>query len=82
MPLVLKGTAKKVFTLSSGHADMDLVAKWDIHVGGPYTISKGAMNVAVAKYSAEYRKHGVLFMSISPGAVDTSGYTGESKYFL
>lgn len=45
---------------------------------GPYTVDKAAMNVIVAKYAAEYGKDGVLFMSISPGVVDT-GHLDPSK---
>ena len=75
IPLVLKGNAKKVITLSSGHADHDLILNYDISSAAPYTISKAAMNTAVAKYSAQYGSQGVLFMSISPGVVDTADYS-------
>ncbi len=57
--------------ISSGMADLDLIAKYDVDAGAPYSISKGALNIAVAKFSAQYRVQGVLFMSISPGLVDT-----------
>ncbi|KAI9151376.1 Short chain dehydrogenase virK [Paramyrothecium foliicola] len=70
-PLILKGTAKKVVALSTGMADADLVAKYEIALAGPYAISKAALNLAVAKFSAQYSKDGVLFFSISPGYVDT-----------
>ncbi|RDW56865.1 hypothetical protein BP5796_12932 [Coleophoma crateriformis] len=56
--------------LSSGFADDELTTGFAIDVAGPYTISKAAMNTAVAKYSAEYAESGVLFMSIAPGAVE------------
>ncbi|KAL6802611.1 NAD(P)-binding protein [Trichoderma sp. SZMC 28013] len=74
IPLVLRSNIKKVVTISSGHADLDLVTKYEISTSAPYTISKAAMNAAVAKYSAQYSSQGVLFMSISPGVVDT-GHT-------
>ncbi|KAK4060850.1 transcriptional regulator family: Fungal Specific TF [Trichoderma aggressivum f. europaeum] len=74
IPLVLRSSIKKVVTISSGHADLDLVTKYEISTSAPYTISKTAMNAAVAKYSAQYSSQGVLFMSISPGVVDT-GHT-------
>lgn len=79
LPLVLSGAAKKVITLSTGHADPDLVTKYDMEIAAPYTISKAALNMAVAKFHAEYSKHGVLFMSISPGFVDT-GNQDDSKH--
>ena len=71
IPLILKGTAKKVITLSTGHADIDMVTKYKIEISGPYTISKAALNMTVAKYHAEYAEQGVLFMSICPGFVET-----------
>lgn len=58
MPLVLKGSVKKVITISSGMADPDFVAKYNIASSAPYSISKAAMNVAVAKFSAQYSKDG------------------------
>ncbi|KAM5343335.1 hypothetical protein ACJ41O_014301 [Fusarium nematophilum] len=74
MPLVQKGKAKKVITISSGMADLDLITKFGVAIAGPYAISKAAVNAAVAKFDAEYRREGVLFMSISPGVVDTGHY--------
>ncbi|SPO07746.1 related to protoporphyrinogen oxidase [Cephalotrichum gorgonifer] len=71
MPLVLKGSVKKVITLSTGHADIDLATKYNLDMSGPYTISKAALNMTVAKYHATYADQGVLFMSISPGFVET-----------
>lgn len=38
----------------------------------PYAISKGALNVLVAKLSASYSDQGILFMALCPGRVDTS----------
>ena len=71
IPLLLKGREKKVFTLSTGVADIDLINQVDIAVAAPYSISKAALNMAIAKYSALYKSEGVLFMAISPGLVDT-----------
>ena len=71
IPLLLKGREKKVFTLSTGVADIDLVNQVDIAVAAPYSISKAALNMAIAKYSALYKSEGILFMAISPGLVDT-----------
>lgn len=76
MPLILKGEKKKVITLSSGMADADLIIKYEIDLGGPYSISKAAMNLAIAKYHAQYAKDGVLFMGICPGSVSTGQWEG------
>ncbi|KAI0505860.1 hypothetical protein F5B22DRAFT_489952 [Xylaria bambusicola] len=74
MPLILKGQAKKVIVLSSGHADLDSIRLYDLDVACGYAISKAAMNAAVAKFSAQYRKDGVLVMSICPGSADTGQF--------
>ncbi|KAI1771482.1 NAD(P)-binding protein [Hypoxylon cercidicola] len=79
LPLLQKGEVKKVIALSSGHADIDLVTNFAVLVAGPYTLSKTALNLAVAKYDAEFRSEGILFMSISPGVVATSQETDMSK---
>ena len=79
MPLILKGHKKKVITLSTGLADMEITRKFDLDQSVPYSISKAALNMAVAKFSAQYAKDGVLFLSLSPGLVDTGLYAdGES----
>lgn len=78
LPLVLKGETKKVITLGSLNGDTDLTAKYNLATMVPYSISKAALNMAIAKYSAEYREKGVLFMSIAPGSTATFEPT-ESK---
>jgi len=79
MPLVLKGSVKKVITLSSGLADQELAIKHGLYESAPYSISKTAMNMAVAKFQAEYEKDGVLFMSISPGLVNTGQFDNRTS---
>ncbi|PFH62258.1 hypothetical protein XA68_14389 [Ophiocordyceps unilateralis] len=71
IPLVLKGKAKKVIALSTGNADLDPINNFDVEVAPGYSISKAAMNVAIGKFSAQYKKQGVLFISICPGMVET-----------
>lgn len=71
LPLILKSSVKKVITISSGMADIDVINQFGVGNGVPYSISKGATNVMVAKYNAVYKDQGVLFLAISPGFVDT-----------
>lgn len=71
MPLILKGRAKKVIAISSGISDPEMTLKADIFQATSYAMSKAALNIAVAKFSALYRQKGVLVMAICPGAVDT-----------
>ncbi|KAK4240130.1 hypothetical protein C8A03DRAFT_31787 [Achaetomium macrosporum] len=70
LPLVLKGKVKKVIAISSGHADLDMINDLEIDIGPLYAASKAALNVIVAKFNAQYKKDGVLFLSVSPGVVD------------
>jgi NAD(P)-dependent dehydrogenase (short-subunit alcohol dehydrogenase family) len=81
VPLILKGTAKKVVAITSGMGDIELVRKHNVYEEGPYAISKAALNMVVAKFSAEYAKDGVLFLSVCPGLVDT-GVNAEGKLSL
>lgn len=79
LPLVLKGKTKKIITLSSGMADLEFTNDHDIDIGALYSASKAAMNIIVAKFSAQYKKDGVLFFSISPGMVEV-GRFANSKF--
>lgn len=75
LPQILKGKVKKVIFTSSGHADLDFVNAFDIDVCSVYSAGKAAMNIINAKYSAQYKKDGVLFLSISPGMVDVGHFS-------
>ncbi|KAG9258880.1 uncharacterized protein F5Z01DRAFT_641671 [Emericellopsis atlantica] len=78
IPLIKKGKAKKVITITTGHADLDVVIKHDIEVAPFYAASKAHMNLIVGKFSAQYKREGILFLSLSPGAVDV-GKWGKTK---
>jgi NAD(P)-dependent dehydrogenase (short-subunit alcohol dehydrogenase family) len=79
MPLLKKGSAKKAIAISTGMADAELVSKFELDISPSYAISKAALNMAVAKFDAQYRKEGILFLAISPGFVDT-GKSATRKY--
>ncbi|KAK5424319.1 hypothetical protein LTR20_008787 [Exophiala xenobiotica] len=70
-PLILRGSVKKVITISSGLGDLEMVNRLELYNAPLYSISKAAVNLATAKFSAQYKKDGVLFLSICPGTVDT-----------
>ncbi|KAJ5109109.1 hypothetical protein N7456_005784 [Penicillium angulare] len=74
LPLVMKGTIKKVIAISSGHADINLINDLEIETNALYAASKAAMNVIVAKFNAQYKKDGILFVSISPGVVEVGHF--------
>jgi NAD(P)-dependent dehydrogenase (short-subunit alcohol dehydrogenase family) len=74
MPLILKGPTKKVIVISSGFVDTELTNNYDLDGSALYSISKAATNMATAKFSAQYEKDGVLFLSICPGSVEVGHY--------
>jgi NAD(P)-dependent dehydrogenase (short-subunit alcohol dehydrogenase family) len=74
LPLILKGQAKKVIAISTGLADTEITKDYDVTTGSLYSTSKAALNMVVAKYSAQYKKDGVLFLALSPGLVETGSY--------
>ncbi|KAL3481395.1 putative short chain dehydrogenase [Aspergillus californicus] len=74
LPLVMKGKVKKVIAISSGHGDLDWINNIEIDTSSLYAASKAALNIIVAKFSAQYKKDGVLFFSISPGVVEVGHF--------
>lgn len=79
LPLIKKSQIKKVVSISSGFADSDLVNNFELYEAAAYSMSKAALNTAMAKYNARHgKKDGILFFSISPGFVDT-GNAGQSE---
>ncbi|ERS96876.1 hypothetical protein HMPREF1624_06202 [Sporothrix schenckii ATCC 58251] len=54
MPLVLKGRAKKVIAISTGMSDPEMTLQADIYQATSYAITKAALNMAIAKFSAVY----------------------------
>ncbi|KAK5064439.1 hypothetical protein LTR84_000272 [Exophiala bonariae] len=78
LPFVLKAKTKKVIAISSGHADLDLINNFEIETSTLYAASKAAMNVIVAKFNAQYKKDGVLFVSMSPGVVEVGQFANST----
>ncbi|RKL38462.1 hypothetical protein BFJ72_g7273 [Fusarium proliferatum] len=74
IPLILRGKEKKVVTISTGLADLEFTNNFEHEFTPLYSISKAAMNMAVAKFNAQYKKEGVLFMSVCPGMVDVGQF--------
>jgi NAD(P)-dependent dehydrogenase (short-subunit alcohol dehydrogenase family) len=72
LPLVLKGKAKKIVVISTGLADPDYAIAGD---GNPmfitYASMKAALNMVVAKFSAELKPKDVKVLALSPGLVNT-----------
>ncbi|KAI9658934.1 MAG: hypothetical protein M1821_001894 [Bathelium mastoideum] len=78
LPLIQRGSAKKVINISTGMADIDLINQFHVPIGTPYSISKAALNALTAKYHALYASPAlppssrILFLSLSPGVVATN----------
>ncbi|KAK0103210.1 hypothetical protein ONS95_005244 [Cadophora gregata] len=72
LPLILKGTQKKIIFISSGHADIELPVAAENDDMITYATIKGAVNMIAAKYAAELKPKDVKVISLSPGLVATS----------
>ncbi|KFZ19508.1 hypothetical protein V502_03620 [Pseudogymnoascus sp. VKM F-4520 (FW-2644)] len=68
---VRKGQVKKVIAITSGMGDIGFVNELELDIAPSYAISKAGVNMALAKYSAIYKKEGILFLGICPGSVNT-----------
>lgn len=71
LPLIEKGTQKKIVHISSAMADLDFINETGISFGVAYCVAKAGMNVQVAKYAAELAPKGIKVLALSPGWVDT-----------
>ncbi|PYI17217.1 NAD(P)-binding protein [Aspergillus japonicus CBS 114.51] len=71
LDLVRQSRLKQVVAISSGMGDINMINEIQLANAAPYAISKGALNVLIAKLNAAYAGEGILFMSICPGRVDT-----------
>lgn len=71
LPLVRKGTAKKITVVSSGLGDLDLTLSASVPGSVIYSSIKAATNIVVAKYAVELKEEGIIVFAISPGVVNT-----------
>ena len=54
LPLLKRGTLKKVAALSSGMSDRNFTLLAKLDIGIAYSISKAALNMAVSTFSASH----------------------------
>lgn len=71
LPLIRNGEGKKIIVLSSAFADIEFTRMAEIPFHIPYSISKAAMGILVAKYAVELKSEGIMTLSMAPGWVDT-----------
>ncbi|KAH9929440.1 NAD-P-binding protein [Fomitopsis serialis] len=72
LPLLRKGTAKKIITIGSEGGDSSLVWKMRLAKAAAYGTTKAAENMVATKYAAELENEGFTVVSVSPGMVDVS----------
>jgi NAD(P)-dependent dehydrogenase (short-subunit alcohol dehydrogenase family) len=77
LPFVMQGKIKKVIAITTGLADLDGTNMMDVEFPSLYPASKAALNMVVSKFNAQYKKEGVLFLSISPGVVEVGQYANS-----
>ncbi|KAJ7159280.1 hypothetical protein C8R43DRAFT_1086902 [Mycena crocata] len=71
LPLLRQGAAKKVIAITSASGDVDFVLRAGSRETPGYSMSKAALNVAIATYAVELKDEGFVFLSIDPGVVNT-----------
>ncbi|KAF5382192.1 hypothetical protein D9615_004340 [Tricholomella constricta] len=71
LPLLKKGTLKKVITLDTGLAVPDLTLASGYPKLTSYSISKSALEMVNVKYALALKSEGFSFLAISPGVVNT-----------
>lgn len=71
LPLLRKGKEKRVTYISSGVASLTETLETCLTNSVPYSVSKAAGNIIIAKFAAELQDEGFIFLSIAPGAVAT-----------
>lgn len=78
LPLLERGPTKKVVTISSFVGDVDFIVNSGHPASASYSASKSAVNMVNAKYAAEFKEKGFVFLAVSPGIVETWNPESES----
>ena len=74
LPLLRKASEKslsKVITITSAGGDLGFNLKTTMDYFRPYCISKAAVNMVAAKYTARFKDENITFLSLAPGVVNT-----------
>jgi NAD(P)-dependent dehydrogenase (short-subunit alcohol dehydrogenase family) len=71
LPLVRKSSIKKITAISTGLAVTEETPKSGVANFFTYSTMKAALNMVVAKYSAELKPEGITLLALSPGLVMT-----------
>ncbi|KAL4981292.1 hypothetical protein BDW68DRAFT_193044 [Aspergillus falconensis] len=71
LPLLKKGTLKKVINYSSGLGSIGNAAAWAAQDSLSYKVSKAALNMMTVQYALSFADEGFTFIILSPGWVKT-----------
>ncbi|KLO12358.1 NAD(P)-binding protein [Schizopora paradoxa] len=77
LPLIRAGEMKKCIIITSTLGSPRFTVDTKFIRAPGYSMSKAASNLAVAKYAAQYKEEGIVFLSISPGLVRTKSGSKE-----
>ncbi|KAL4737890.1 NAD(P)-binding protein [Aspergillus similis] len=72
LPLLQKGTLKKVANISTSFGSITLARAAAFLPAPSYKISKAAMNALTVQYALDYEKDGFVFVAIAPGWMKTA----------
>ncbi|KAL8832928.1 MAG: hypothetical protein Q9170_004656 [Blastenia crenularia] len=67
LPLLQKGSQKKVFNISTTLGSMTLALNYSFMPIPAYKISKAALNMLTVQYAISLEKEGFMFITMSPG---------------
>ncbi|KAH9929441.1 uncharacterized protein B0H18DRAFT_211604 [Fomitopsis serialis] len=82
LPLLRKGTAKKIIVIGSEGGDCSLVWRIRLANAAAYGTTKAAENMVATKYAAELESEDFTVASVSPGIVDVSKTAAESGFYV
>ncbi|KAL8711807.1 MAG: hypothetical protein Q9220_003751 [cf. Caloplaca sp. 1 TL-2023] len=71
LPLLRKGTQKKVFNISTTLGSLTLASNYHFMPVPAYKISKAALNMLTVQYAIALKEEGFTFIAISPGWLRT-----------
>ncbi|RDL33851.1 NAD(P)-binding Rossmann-fold containing protein [Venustampulla echinocandica] len=71
LPLLKKGTEKKVANISTTVGSITTASKYSMMAVPAYKVSKAALNMLTVQYALNYAEEGFTFLAISPGWLRT-----------
>ncbi|KIJ23180.1 hypothetical protein M422DRAFT_196239 [Sphaerobolus stellatus SS14] len=82
LPLLRKGSLKKIVTISSLGGEREFVVKSKVTGMSAYGASKAAVNMVVTKLALELEPEGFVVIALSPGLADTTGTLPQKRKHL